>query len=179
MNLKKLFKPFKLVSVARKAGIVTVLYPFQKPLVTSEFRGKISIDPSICMGCGACANVCPPNALILTCCGDTVVLNYFIGRCIFCGRCAEVCPTQAIMVTNEFELASFTTEDLNETVIHTQTECHHCGSRYRLTPRIKQFVIQRVPLTENYIHLCPDCRKKLFIRQVALGRGVVGGEEDK
>lgn len=178
MSLKKLFKPFKLVSIAKKVGVVTVLYPFQKPLITSEFRGKISIDPSICMGCGACANVCPPNALILTYRDDTVVLNYFIGRCIFCGRCAEICPAGAITVTNEFELASFTIGDLNEAIIHTQAECHYCGSRYRLTPRMKQFVIQRVPSAENYIHLCTDCRKKLFIYKAALGRGVSGGREE-
>lgn len=171
MLVRKLLKPLKLISVAKKTGVVTVLYPYQKPLITSEFRGKISIDPSKCIACGACVNVCPPNALTLSKQENIIMINYFIGRCIFCGRCAEVCPVGAITVTNEFELASTRIDDLSSTLIHKIYECSNCGSAY-ITRKMKQFIINRVPVSENYIDLCPDCRKKKFYSSIALRRGV-------
>ena len=171
MSLKKLFKPFKLISVARRSGVVTVLYPYQKPLITTEFRGKISIDASKCMGCGACVNACPPNALTLSRRDNTIILNYFIGRCIFCGRCAEVCPVGAITVTHEFELASMSTRDLNESLVHQVEKCSGCGGGLGATRRMLQYVILHSPTAENYVHLCPDCRKKRFINALAMKMG--------
>lgn len=171
MVIKKLLKPLKLISVAKKAGVVTVLYPYQKPLITSEFRGKISIDPSKCMACGACVNVCPPNALTLSRQDNVIIINYFIGRCIFCGRCAEVCPVGAITVTHEFELATTRIDDLNSMLIHKLRECPDCESE-NITERMKQFVMNRTPAAENYIDLCPECRKKRFYTKVALRRGI-------
>jgi len=171
MGLKKLFKPFKLISVARHSGVVTVLYPYQKPLITAEFRGKISIDASKCMGCGACANTCPPNALILSRRDNTIILNYFIGRCIFCGRCAEVCPVGAITVTHEFELASMSTRDLNESLVHQVEKCSGCGGGLGATRRMLQYVILHSPTAENYVHLCPNCRKKRFINALVMKMG--------
>ncbi|MGB9587774.1 MAG: 4Fe-4S binding protein, partial [Armatimonadota bacterium] len=34
------------------------------------------------------------------------------GRCMFCGLCTEVCPTGALVMTDEYELAAFSREDL-------------------------------------------------------------------
>ncbi len=171
MSLKKLLKPFKLISIARRSGVVTVLYPYQKPLITTEFRGKISIDATKCMGCGACVNACPPNALTLSRRDDTIILNYFIGRCIFCGRCAEVCPVGAITVTHEFELASTSTRDLNESLVHRIERCSGCGGGLGATSRMLQYVILHSPASENYVHLCPDCRKKKLIQSLAMKMG--------
>jgi hydrogenase-4 component H len=39
-----------------------------------------------------------------------LILSYC--GCIFCGRCEEVCPEGAIKLTQEYELASKTKEDL-------------------------------------------------------------------
>ncbi len=41
-----------------------------------------------------------------------------LARCIFCGLCEEVCPNGAISMTNDFELASRTRDDLIVSVIH-------------------------------------------------------------
>ncbi len=167
MSLKKLLKPFKLLSIAKKAGVVTVLYPYQKPLITSEFRGKIVIDSTKCMGCGACANACPPNALFITETDEAVILNYFVGRCIFCGRCADVCPTRAISVSNEFELASTNIDNLNTILVHRLRECVNCGKSFA-TGRMLENVLNKVPMTEKYINECPECRKNKFINIVSI-----------
>jgi ferredoxin len=51
------------------------------------------IDLELCIGCGACASVCPTNCIEPTDDG-----KYYIRPedCIDCGACVEVCPTDAI-----------------------------------------------------------------------------------
>ncbi len=51
------------------------------------------IDPELCIGCGACAEVCPTNCISPTDDGKYVINP---DECIDCGACVEVCPTDAI-----------------------------------------------------------------------------------
>lgn len=41
---------------------------------------------------------------------DTYDINFEI--CILCDLCTEVCPTEAIVMTNNFELAEYSRDDL-------------------------------------------------------------------
>ena len=50
------------------------------------------INRSLCMGCGACAGVCPADALSLD--GGTAVCD--AAKCTGCGACAGACPVEAI-----------------------------------------------------------------------------------
>ena len=155
----------KLISVARKAGVVTRRYPFEAPLVTDEFRGEVRLDPKKCIGCGACTIICPPNALTLHDEGDVRVIRYFVGRCIFCGMCAEVCPTNAITITKEFELASVTTEQLLRDLVHDRVKCRVCG-RYFLPVKLVKTANGEVPGSSNYVDVCPECRAKLSLKGI-------------
>ena len=51
------------------------------------------IIQELCTACGACAEVCPHHALLLS--DGTVALDEAI-ECEYCGACEEVCPTEAI-----------------------------------------------------------------------------------
>ncbi|HNQ64308.1 MAG: 4Fe-4S binding protein [Syntrophorhabdus sp.] len=52
------------------------------------------IDEYMCIGCGKCIEVCPPQALILT--NERAHLREEF--CEECGFCAPECPVNAIII---------------------------------------------------------------------------------
>lgn len=52
---------------------------------------KVNLD--VCVGCGACTDVCPVGALTLNDEGKAVCDE---GTCIDCGACVGTCPCEAI-----------------------------------------------------------------------------------
>ncbi len=106
---------------------ITVQYPDELPEFAPRYRGLhgLTADPESggenCIGCLACARVCPDNLITMTLekrdgHKGRYPINFQIdlNPCCFCGLCAEVCPTpmKALVMTKEFELASFTRRDL-------------------------------------------------------------------
>lgn len=58
----------------------------------SNPKAFLSVEESLCLGCGACVRVCKADAI-------TVINNKaFIdaGKCVRCGNCVKVCPYDAI-----------------------------------------------------------------------------------
>ena len=77
-----------------------------------------------CIGCELCAWACPADAIYVEGADNTederfspgerygrvYQINYL--RCIFCGLCIEACPTRALTMSNEYELADDSRDDL-------------------------------------------------------------------
>ena len=97
---------------ALKRGIVTTGYPEVEEPAPEAFRGQVLLDSARCTGDGACARVCPSNAIVVAESEDGWVWTLDDARCVFCGLCQEVCPEQAIQISNEFELATRASDDL-------------------------------------------------------------------
>lgn len=100
---------------------VTVNYPEEPLSMPDRFRGIQYFDPEKCIVCNQCARVCPTDCISLT--GkrnpdpekkgkviDTYDINF--ETCILCDLCTEVCPTEAVVMTNNFELAEYSRDQL-------------------------------------------------------------------
>lgn len=54
--------------------------------------GKPSVDPSLCIGCGACTRICAHEGPSIT----NKVASIDHNKCVGCGRCIAICPKDAI-----------------------------------------------------------------------------------
>ncbi|SPX54711.1 formate hydrogenlyase complex 3 iron-sulfur protein [Klebsiella pneumoniae] len=97
---------FTFIKKVIKTGTETHAYPLEPMPVDKNFRGKPEHTPQQCIGCAACVNACPSNALTveIDLATNQLAWQFNLGRCIFCGRCEEVCPTAAIKLSPEYEL---------------------------------------------------------------------------
>jgi len=108
---------------------VTIRYPEEKRTLPSRSRGRHYLTKwedgkERCVGCELCAIVCPSQAIYVKAGqntpedmhshGERYAKDFQINmlRCIYCGYCEEACPTGAIILSNEFELASYSREEL-------------------------------------------------------------------
>lgn len=113
LTLKHLFTP----SVTRQ-------YPTEKresfpgsrglhALVRDEDTGK-----ERCVGCGLCAAMCPSQCIYIYTSEGTdhkkIVDRYEIEvlKCLFCALCVEACPYSAITLSDHYEYAGYTREEL-------------------------------------------------------------------
>ncbi|MCU0621439.1 MAG: 4Fe-4S binding protein [Gemmatimonadales bacterium] len=111
-----------------RAGRVTLPYPFAAHDPAPGFRGKITIDPDLCFGCGGCANVCPAGVIVVADAGQLKrVLEFHWKRCTYCGRCEEVCPEKAITMTQQFETATDRGGDMVMRLEVFMGPCQRCG----------------------------------------------------
>jgi NADH-quinone oxidoreductase subunit I/NAD(P)H-quinone oxidoreductase subunit I len=95
----------------------TVMYPWEKNILPDCFRGRPGIILDKCIACSKCVKACPNQCIKMVqieheTLGKVKRPEVNVGRCMMCGNCAEVCPTNAMIVTPEFELASYTRDDL-------------------------------------------------------------------
>ena len=103
---------------------VTLQYPDVRWELPDNYRGvpALPTDPQTgrdkCIACGACARICPQNAIeIVTETGEDkkrrlVGFTLDASVCSWCGLCTEVCPVHAIIMSKAYELASYDREGM-------------------------------------------------------------------
>lgn len=116
---------------------VTYQYPEERPELPERFRGRLWLDPNICIGCTMCEQACPNGALRMVPWGQientakpqSRDYNLFpqvdIAMCTYCGWCENVCPTGAIRHTQQFELSRYDREHFiytPEMLAHSEKE---------------------------------------------------------
>ncbi len=131
MRKPKLRELWEAIKVLFVEGPYTSKFPKELTVPPETFRGKPRFDPDVCIGCGACSEVCPSRSIEII---DDVVsgkrtikLRYDI--CNFCGQCHLYCTTEnGVYYTTEYDLAAFSRSDMVETVEKELAICEMCGN---------------------------------------------------
>lgn len=112
-------------------GPYTTKYPFEPHTPPEGFRGKPEFNEDKCIGCGACAEVCPALAISVT--DDTqadppqrtVELRY--DKCVFCGQCELHCTTkEGVTLTQTYDMSTLDRSQCRESCQHELVLCEAC-----------------------------------------------------
>ncbi len=110
----------------------TVRYPYEPVIAPEAFRGKPKFIDEECIGCGACAQVCPARAIDVR---DVVeggsgvrTMTVHHDHCVFCGQCHRYCTTEeGIILTNEYETGTYDRNLAISSVDKELVVCQECG----------------------------------------------------
>ena len=123
------FKGFGVTFGTMFKKVVTEQYPEDFRPTAPRYHGRHQLNRhpdglEKCVGCELCAWACPADAIYVEGAdnspdaqfspGERYVRVYQINylRCIFCGLCIEACPTRSLTMSNEYELARDSRQDL-------------------------------------------------------------------
>jgi len=114
-------------------GPYTTRFPYEPHKPYERFRGRPYFHEEDCVGCTACAQVCPARAIDYE---DEIKdgiakrkLTVHWDICIFCGQCQANCLTgKGIMLSQEFDFATTERrEDLLQVIEKEFVICECCG----------------------------------------------------
>lgn len=118
-------------------AIVTGPYTSRFPKVPHKpfpsFRGQPKFNDKKCVGCLACEQVCPVEAIghkdIVEDLTAKRVLAHYTDVCIFCGQCEAACIAdhEGIKLSNDWELSFFERSKAFETIEKELQLCEVCG----------------------------------------------------
>jgi hydrogenase-4 component H len=115
-------------------GPYTSKFPYKPHVPYTSFRGQPKYDADKCVGCLACEQVCPVEAIghedVLDKGKPRRVLYHYTDTCIFCGTCEQACiaDNEGIKLSNDWELAFFDRKSESfETIEKELQTCEICG----------------------------------------------------
>lgn len=127
----------------------TSKFPFKPHQPFPSFRGQPKYDPDKCLGCLACEEVCPAEAIAhndITN-GDTPkrVMIHYTDTCIFCGCCQDACIAdhEGIKLSNDWELSFFNRAEAFESIEKELQLCEICGSAIACKDHLK-WIAERI-----------------------------------
>lgn len=167
LNAKEsaMFKFLKVLVKNILQGPATEAFPLQPAKTPDRFRGRVTLNPDLCVGCGICSHVCSGDAIRIIPNEEKTGYHYTVwyNSCCLCGSCTYYCPTKAITMTNNWH-NSHKQEDKFKMAEHhfiPYLKCDGCGAPIRLLPpHLATRIYAHSPVDiEKIIRLCPSCRQ--------------------
>jgi hydrogenase-4 component H len=111
-------------------GPATSKFPAEPPEIPDGFRGAPEYHEADCVGCNACAEVCPARAI--TTVDDTEkktrTLTVRWDLCIFCQTCELACITgKGIVLSKRWDLTTTDRDSLSMNIEKELVLCEDCG----------------------------------------------------
>ncbi|MCL1889829.1 MAG: 4Fe-4S binding protein [Desulfovibrionaceae bacterium] len=146
-------------------GPSTEAFPFKEAFTPPRYRGKVVMNPNLCVGCGICTHVCPGGAIMMKESEDQNGYDFMVwhNTCAFCGSCRHYCPVKAISLSQDWHNAHYQSEKYRVLEHHfvPYLHCSSCGAHIRrLPPALAARIYSHSSVDPaTIIRLCPDCRQ--------------------
>lgn len=131
-------------------GPYTSKFPYQPHVPHKNFRGQPKYNDKRCVGCLACENVCPVNAIShKDSCDDKAdakrTMIHYTDTCIFCGQCEIACIAEheGIKLSNDWELSFFDRSQAQETIDKELQLCEICSDPIACKDHLK-WIAERI-----------------------------------
>lgn len=131
---------------------------------------RTRLNANRCVGCAACVENCPTQALAYTDAAALRTVRYSHYQCICCGACVAVCPDQAAELRHEISVFHFF-RIFSKKVIRTLelARCERCGVFFGPRTQVAKLagVLADNAVEAAVVHLCSRCRKRMASRDPA------------
>jgi formate hydrogenlyase subunit 6/NADH:ubiquinone oxidoreductase subunit I len=147
-------------------GPYTSKFPFEPYTPPEKFRGKPVPDDQYCVGCGACAEICPSHAIEIIDDRENAIRRIIrrYDKCIFCGQCELNCSTEkGIHLTDEYDLATFDRSTLFCEQKMELVICEKCGAIIGTKRHILWLANKLGPMAYSNLLLILTAQKELEV----------------